>query len=677
MNNQYNIFRHLRSATLMGLFFGLIVGVIFGIKMIGINEAMRDYRYAYPFMLNFIPLYLGLGLFFGMVSGFVGGILLRKNDEQKSLSYLILFGISILSYLVVYFIAGVPLGPILGMILAALVLVTMTGFRPPLLRLYFSVLFTSITFNYSWQWLRKHFIANPLDPNPAIKLHDLIFTIIWGIFFIIGFRIFLKALNRLPAKLIAIASSVLIVLTLTLGGVYYLVKPGPAQAKFQNVEITRHPTGAKVLVIGIDGFWWNIIEPMLDQHLLPNIQKMIKTGSYGPLKTLYPTFSAAIWTSISTGKSPEKHGVTSFLVWKFPWSGLTVPCFITPRITQEMDFFRTKLIVEAPITNQFLNVTPIWLMLSNHGASVGSINWWVSWPADSVNGFVVTDHALYNKDYVITNYKQKEGNTVYDAYPPEILEELNQFSHRPNDLTEEEISRFINVDNRKFLDDFYAINTYDYLDITYEASMFKYSYPEDVTFTAATQYLLQNRQPEFTCVYLKGMDSMEHQYLKYYFANEHPDKLLPENRDRYKDLIRNYYEYMDEVIGKLRAAADSTTITIVVSDHGFDNKMLPTGHYNHLDSPPGVFLCAGPGIRSELKINDAHVYDITPTVLHLLGFPTAEDFDGKVLTEVVENDPGVTTIPTYETGRRATRKLLQSEIDKTYKDRLRALGYTQ
>jgi predicted AlkP superfamily phosphohydrolase/phosphomutase len=169
---------------------------------------------------------------------------------------------------------------------------------------------------------------------------------------------------------------------------------------------------------------------------------------------------------------------------------------------------------------------------------------------------------------------------------------------------------------------------------------------------------------------------MEHQYLKYYFADRHPDKLIPENLNRYRDLIDNYYIYMDEVLGSLVAAADTNTIFMVVSDHGFDEIMMPTGHYNHMEAPPGVFICSGSGIRKNHNIENAHVYDITPTILHLMGMPVAEDMDGRVLTDIQIEDIRVLTIPTYETGRRAARQILESDIDDSYKERLRALGYT-
>jgi len=675
---KYSFLRHLGTGILAGFLFSLAIGLIFSLKMIGINEATHQFRYAYPFMLNFVPLYLLLGLILGVIVSVIGSLLLRNSQAGKGLGFFVSLGISFLAFLSVYLIFRAPLGPIAGMFLATLIFITALGRRPRLSRLYFAIFFTSILFNYSWQWARQHFIINPLMPIPGAKTMDAVFTIIWALLFLLGFRVFLKAFFKLPVNVFYATGTGLVVLLLLLGGVYYLFQPQPVVAHAAtNVEINRRPTDSKLILVGVDGMWWKVIDPLLEQDRLPHLKRLMDNGTYGQLETLFPTFSAMIWSSISTGKSPGKHGVTSFLVWKFPWSGFTLPCHITPKITAEMNWMREQLIIVAPMSNQFLDAIPIWDMLSNHGVSIGTINWWVSYPAYPVNGFVVTDHCLYNKEYVMENFKRKEGDTPYDIFPQDLLSELLPFSHTPNDLSEEEIRRFIHISDPAFLQEFYDIDTYDYLDIAYEASMFKYSYPEDATFAAATRYLISTQQPDYLCVYLDGTDSMEHQYLKYYFWEQHPDKLIPENLERYRDLIDNYYIYIDEVIGSFMEVADPGTIFMIISDHGFDEVILPTGHYNHVDSPPGVFICSGPGIKQNFRVENAHVYDITPTILHILGFPVAEDFDGKVLTDVLLGDEPVETILTYETGQRASHQVMQSDIDESYKEKLRALGYTQ
>ncbi len=675
---KYNFLRHLSASLVAGFLFSLAIGLIFGLKMVGINESIHEYRYAFPFLVNFIPMYVLLGIIFGIGAGIIGGILMRSSTTARRLGFFATLGISYLAFVVIYLILGPPLGAVLGMFFATLLCLTLRGVRPPLNRSYFAVFFTSVLFNYSWQWVRQHFIINPYMPTSQYQNTDTIFTLIWAVIFLLLFRVFLKAFFKLHVKSIYTTGLSLFVILCAAGTVYFYTQSSPMPpGEVSDQQIDRIPTDAKIVVVGIDGFWWRIIDPLLEQGRMPNLKRLIDTGASGPLETLLPTFSAQIWSSIATGKSPKKHKITSFLVWKFPWSGYSLPCHITPKITAELAWMRSNLLVVAPITNQFLDATPNWVTLSDNGLSVGTINWWVSWPADPVNGFVVTDHCLYNKAYLMENFKDREGNTPYDIFPLELYDELIPLSRDAASLTDDEIARFINIDDPNFLEEFKAIDTYAPVDLAYIASMFKYSYPEDLTFAATAKYLLETQQPDFLCVYLDGVDSMEHQYLRYHFADQHPDKVIPENVTRYGNLIDNYYIYMDEVIGSLVEVADPNTIFMIVSDHGFDEIILPSGHYNHLNAPPGVLILSGPGIKQGIDIEDAHVYDITPTILHNFGLPVAKDFDGKVLTDIFTEPQPVRAIPTYESGRRATGKVIESEVDEAYKERLKALGYTQ
>ncbi|MFO7865507.1 MAG: alkaline phosphatase family protein, partial [Candidatus Aminicenantes bacterium] len=65
----------------------------------------------------------------------------------------------------------------------------------------------------------------------------------------------------------------------------------------------------KVMVIGLDGADWNIINPLLEQNKLPHLRSLIENGSSGVFHTVRPTKSPVLWTSIGTGKTMLKHGV--------------------------------------------------------------------------------------------------------------------------------------------------------------------------------------------------------------------------------------------------------------------------------------------------------------------------------------------------------------------------------
>jgi arylsulfatase A-like enzyme len=93
-----------------------------------------------------------------------------------------------------------------------------------------------------------------------------------------------------------------------------------------------------------------------------------------------------------------------------------------------------------------------------------------------------------------------------------------------------------------------------------------------------------------------------------------------------------------------------------------------------------VIVMAGGPIAPGTHIDDASVYDIAPSVLHLMGLAVGEDMDGRVLPEVMQA-PGhsprpVKTVASWETGA-PERPVdpIRTEHDDAIVRRLRALGY--
>lgn len=102
-------------------------------------------------------------------------------------------------------------------------------------------------------------------------------------------------------------------------------------------------------------------------------------------------------------------------------------------------------------------------------------------------------------------------------------------------------------------------------------------------------------------------------------------------------------------------------------------------------SDPGVLIIYGKNIKKAKSIEDAHILDITPTILYLLGLPVAKDMEGKVLTQAIdanllEQNP-VKYIPTYEVNesgiQKSYKKYTPKPIEKEQLEKLKSLGYVQ
>jgi len=122
-----------------------------------------------------------------------------------------------------------------------------------------------------------------------------------------------------------------------------------------------------VLVIGVDGADWRVIERLWAEGRLPNLRRMADHGAAFRLETIHHA-SPVIWTSIATGVRPETHGITDFAV---PAAG-----------------------GDQPTSSTLRRVPALWNMASAAGRRSAVIGWWATWPAEDTNGVVVSDRAL-------------------------------------------------------------------------------------------------------------------------------------------------------------------------------------------------------------------------------------------------------------------------------------------
>ena len=88
----------------------------------------------------------------------------------------------------------------------------------------------------------------------------------------------------------------------------------------------------------------------------------------------------------------------------------------------------------------------------------------------------------------------------------------------------------------------------------------------------------------------------------------------------------------------------------------------------------GIFVSRGPEVEEGKTIKGAHILDLAPTILHLMGLPVPDDMDGRVLTEALSTSRPVEHRPASPDGGGAAAGLSAEETTEV-EDRLRALGY--
>jgi hypothetical protein len=147
-----------------------------------------------------------------------------------------------------------------------------------------------------------------------------------------------------------------------------------------------------LLIVGIDGATFDRIHPLIGKGRLPNLEALMASGSWGPLETLEPTVSPAIWTTVATGRLPDAHGILGF-------SGVPGHDMTT-----------------LP-TTEMRRVRAFWNILSEHERSTGLVGWWVTWPAEPIAGWVVSDRAAYTRMEAAIGDEALEADAALDRGP--------------------------------------------------------------------------------------------------------------------------------------------------------------------------------------------------------------------------------------------------------------------
>jgi predicted AlkP superfamily phosphohydrolase/phosphomutase len=144
-----------------------------------------------------------------------------------------------------------------------------------------------------------------------------------------------------------------------------------------------------LIVIGLDGATWEVLQPWIDSGKLPALAEIQKASAWGEMESSVPYLSPPAWTSAATGVNPGKHAIFDF----------------QRRIPQQ------PVIINE--TAKSRRAQPIWNMLREQGKRVLLMNIPMTDPPDEVNG------------YFISGFPHADDEGF--AYPPELEASLSGY----------------------------------------------------------------------------------------------------------------------------------------------------------------------------------------------------------------------------------------------------------
>jgi predicted AlkP superfamily pyrophosphatase or phosphodiesterase len=379
-----------------------------------------------------------------------------------------------------------------------------------------------------------------------------------------------------------------------------------------------------VVLIGLDGLEWNVVLEMLDEKRLPTIARLMDGGIYGELSVTKPTLSPIVWTSIATGVTADTHGINGF---------------IRPKR-------RKQSAGERLYTSSDRKVKAFWNILSDYGLRVNTVGWWLTYPAEEVNGVMVAQVNTLTPELRRAGRGIWKGTLIADlagqVYPPEMQETVLQTLP----VVEERLPSLM----ESIFGDLTKLGT------AYEALREQsiWAFRADAVYHRVAVDLLV-REPDFDlfAVYFGGSDVVGHRFWRFMYPELYATPTPPSHKRKLGEIVRQYYAYLDGVIGDLVAAAPENATIMIVSDHGMLAVRTDTEDLGadlsggHLEGPPAFFVANGPLLRATpipaqrgpLRrfdlVEHGSILDVTPTILAMLGAPVGRDMVGRVMRDIL------------------------------------------
>lgn len=296
-----------------------------------------------------------------------------------------------------------------------------------------------------------------------------------------------------------------------------------------------------VMVIGISGGTWTVINAMLAEGGLPNLRALIRAGSSGVLESVkvpgdrhYRPQTA--WPSVFTGKRPERHGITEYY---HTFTDLKSAC--------------------------------LWDSFSAKGLSAGLYAAPVLWPPPKINGFIVP--LMYARD---------------ERAWPEELNDLAAYFRRQQDSKLRPSTWGLARRSTRFLPIFFGRRRDWRIPLSMLRSAARLAIERDpetrslivrhakLDFSTAMFLDLRRKfAPQLSIFISFELDFISHRYWRYH----EPEKFPPRPREpapRLNSAVKDAYAHMDRCIGALVKDLPDDHVVAVVSEHGMTAE-VPSG----------------------------------------------------------------------------------------------------
>lgn len=423
--------------------------------------------------------------------------------------------------------------------------------------------------------------------------------------------------------------------------------PGFARARTVPEVAQRARKTPPVIFVGLDGADWQLLDTYLADGTMPNLARIVASGSSGVLETEHPPLSPLIWTTMMTGRSPLDHGILDFTR------------------------FNPQSHEKEPITSDERLTPAIWNMLTAGGKSVAVFGLWATYAAEPVHGINVSDRLFT----FLSSDRRRPAGVVYpatrEAWAAHAVDAAEQHidgarmrEYLPA-LSDSEVALLASREN-------------PYSD---PAAALRRILVETEIYRSLALDLLATTTPDVTIVYIQGTDSIGHVFAP--FAPPRQLSVSEVDFDRYGAVPQKYFREIDRLLGQfLQVAERNRAVLVLASDHGFfwregrptQISSTATATAAKWHRTEGIYALWGPGVaRTPGHSLRGGVRQVCATLLSLAGLPASHG-DTAVLPGAPPAQPAIDYDRFFQ--RASPPPATQSSSSNAEEiAKLRALGY--
>jgi predicted AlkP superfamily phosphohydrolase/phosphomutase len=267
---------------------------------------------------------------------------------------------------------------------------------------------------------------------------------------------------------------------------------------------------AKLMVIGLDGATFDLIDAFIEAGELPNLERLVSQGTRALLRSTIPPATFPAWTSFATGVNPGKHGIFDFTRMKSKSYGM-----------------------------EFSNSThrkypAFWEVLGKLGKRVCVVALPGTYPPEKVNGIMISGF-----DSPVAT-----GIDASFVYPKELFRELNS-----------KFGRFPFADFQEL------VIEKGWHDLAFEKLLSGLKRKKDIAL-----HLFKKEKWDLFLFLFGESDTVSHHF--WCAFDEASPRFVPELASKHREAIKKIYRELDNAIGELVEVAGDEYHLLIASDHG-------------------------------------------------------------------------------------------------------------